>query len=911
MNKSALNPPVKAKNPTFPASSRKGNNDKPVTPMMEQYLEIKQQHEDFLLFYRMGDFYELFFEDAVKASEALDIALTTRGQHLGEDIPMAGVPAHAADIYLARLIKSGFRVAVCDQIEDPAEARKRGPKVVVKREVVRLVTPGTLTEDALLEARSNNYLAAVAKASGEFSVAFTDMSTGEFCVTTISKEDIKDELACISPREILLPEDLYDGDGIKFCDDGAFHLTALPKTSFDSLRGEERMKAAFKVKSLKIYGSFSRADISALGAILDYLATTQKGDIPRLKPPRKKNPSNHMLIDAAAQHSLELTRTLRGERRGSLLALIDKTITAGAGRLLAGRLVVPLTDTIEIKRRLDAVDSFFEANGFRKKVRDALRSAPDLERALARLGSDRGGPRDLAAVRDAMGAAEVLQKICLSRSQDSIPFPDALERIVKALGHESDIQKQLASAIIAEPPLLTRDGGFVASNYNAELDEFRMLRDESRRLIVELEGKYRSETGIQSLKIKHNKVLGYHIDITTRHADKLMQPPYQEYFIHRQTLASSVRFSSIILSELAGKISEAADKAVLLEHQIFQELTTTILSAWEDIMETAGGLAEIDFSSALAHLAAEKQWVRPRIDNSLAFKIDLGRHPVVEAATELNKPGSFVANNCDLEDAGRLWLVTGPNMAGKSTFLRQNALIAILAQMGSFVPANHAHIGVIDRLFSRVGASDDLAEGRSTFMVEMVEAAAILNLATDRSLVILDEIGRGTATFDGLSIAWATVEHLHEINKCRTLFATHFHELTVLKSKLEELALYTMRVKEWKGDLVFLHEVTKGSADKSYGIQVAKLAGVPQTVIDRAKQVLTSLENSSHKKSVVELVDDLPLFQEAAANESMGSAGPTEAEKILSDANPDSLSPKDALELLYRLKAAATSDDKP
>ncbi len=876
-----------------------------VTPMMRQYLKIKAQYPDCLLFYRMGDFYELFFDDAVKAAEALDIALTKRGKHQGRDIPMAGVPVHAAENYLARLIRKNFRVGVCEQLEDPAAAKKRGYKAVVKRDVVRLITPGTLTEDTLLDARRHNFLAALARAEGKYSIAFADISTGDLAVGPVAEGDIPAELARLSSEEILVTEKLRDDPALKSpLADWQPAMVPLAAEAFDSLAAEWTLRRIYQVSTLDGFGAFSRADLSALGALLTYMEETQKGRLPRLKAPRLAGTGETMLIDVATRRNLELDRALNGSRKGSVLSIIDRTVTGAGGRRLAAWLSAPVTDAGKISVRQDAVEFFLSEQSLRANIRAFLKKTPDLERALSRLTLGRGGPRDLASIRDGLIMARDI-RVRLEKPTEFITgLPAFLKQAAACLGHHDGLIDTLTRALIAEPPMLTREGGFIAKGYDAALDELRMLRDESRRLIAALEGRYRQETGVPSLKIKHNNVLGYHIDVTARHADKLMQPPLSDAFIHRQTLANSVRFNTADLAGLAGKIIDAADRSLALEQEIFAGLLKEVKQDWQKITSAAEALALIDVAAALAELAEAERYSRPKVDTSLAFAISGGRHPVVEAALRLTNDAPFVANDCDLSAEQRLWLVTGPNMAGKSTFLRQNALIAILAQMGSFVPAEQAHIGIIDRLFSRVGASDDLAHGRSTFMVEMVETAAILNQSGERAFVILDEIGRGTATYDGLSIAWAAVEHLHDVNRCRTLFATHYHELTALKATLDALSLHSIRVKEWKGDVVFLHEVTAGAADRSYGIQVAKLAGLPAAVIGRAHEVLSKLESAGAKNSMAELAADMPLFGERLEQTGADSGrGASEIEQTLQDIFPDNMTPREALEFLYRLKA--------
>ncbi len=867
------------------------------TPMMAQYLAIKAAHADYLLFYRMGDFYELFFADAAKAAEALDIALTKRGKHAGEDIPMCGVPVHAAESYLEKLIRKGHRVAVCEQVEDPAEARKRGAKSVVRREVVRLVTPGTLTEDALLEARSSNLLAALGRSGAEFALASADMSTGEFSVAQVGQGEIATELARLSPKELLVPDGLLADEAfsLPFKSLGAA-LSPLPSSRFDSANGERALKAHYNMLSLDGLGAFSRAELSAAGALIAYLDLTQKGRKVALQRIVQVSPSHFMGIDAATRRNLELTQTLSGQRGGSLLAGIDRTVTASGARMLAGRLAAPLTDVKQIGARHDAVEAFAGDSELRRRAREALRAAPDIARALGRLSVARGGPRDLANLRDGVKAARGLRDGLRKDSLggEALGAVDAMTQNIAALSRLSD---RLEFLLVEEPPYLARDGGFIKNGAHAPLDELRALRDESRRVIAGLEGKYRSASGVTQLKIKHNGVLGYFIEVGQQHADKLMTD--RETFRHRQTMAGAVRFSTDELATLASRISQAAESALALEAALFDEMTMLALEHGEALGGIADALSVLDVAASLGELAVAARHVRPRMDNGLAFDIRRGRHPVVEAALQAANAGPFVPNDCDLSPnaKGRLWLVTGPNMAGKSTFLRQNALIAILAQMGSFVPAESAHIGIVDRLFSRVGAGDDLAAGRSTFMVEMVETAAILNQATPRSLVILDEIGRGTATYDGLAIAWAAAEHLHEANESRALFATHYHEMVALAERLTSMACYTMKVREWNDSIVFLHEVVAGIADRSYGIHVAKLAGLPEAVVHRAEEVLRALEEGREGHKPLARIDDLPLFG-ASAPAAKGSA----VEDALKTIEPDALSPKEALEILYDLK---------
>lgn len=875
--------------------------DPSVTPMMAQYLEIKAKHPDALLFYRMGDFYEMFFDDAVAASTALDIALTKRGKYQGQDIPMCGVPVHSAESYLLALIRQGFRVALAEQMEDPAEARKRGAKSVVQRDVVRLMTPGTLTEESLLEARRHNFLAAFAEVRDEAALAWVDISTGEFRVMPCPPVRLALELARLAPREVLIPE-ARESKWAPVVTEANGALTVLAAGRFDSTAAEKRLCALYSVSTLDAFGAFGRAELSAMGAIVEYLDLTQRGKLPLLRAPQREVAHHSMQIDAATRRNLEITASLSGGREGSLLAAIDRTVTAGGARLLERRLSSPSRNLGEITARLGAVRFLLGQRRLADDLRGDLRRVPDMDRALSRLSLDRGGPRDLAAMRAGLTqAAQIAARIGASDAPHLLT-----EAAMALLGHET-LTTLLDKALVAEPPLLARDGGFIAPGHDAALDEARQLRDEGRGVIARMQAEYVEMTGISSLKIKHNNVLGYFIEITVTHAEKLMRPPLNETFIHRQTTANQLRFTTVALSEMETKILNAGNRALEIEKQLFDTLRSAVLARAGEIGEAARALAAIDLTTAFADLAAAEDWCEPVVDDSRAFVIEGGRHPVVERALRRQGGAPFIANDCDLSatpDGAAIWLLTGPNMAGKSTFLRQNALIALLAQAGSYVPARHAHIGLISQLFSRVGASDDLARGRSTFMVEMVETAAILNQADDRALVILDEIGRGTATYDGLSIAWATLEHLHDVNRCRALFATHYHEMTALAGKLAGVENATVTVKEWQGEVIFLHEVKKGAADRSYGVQVARLAGLPEAVVERARVVLDALEKGERdgRPGPKALIDDLPLFSVPAAPQPAPRKGPSPLETRMGEVHPDELTPRTALALIYELK---------
>lgn len=878
-----------------------------VTPMMAQYMGIKQEvGEDILLFYRMGDFYELFFDDAVKAAAALDIALTKRGKHQGADIAMCGVPVHASETYLQRLIKKGFRVAVCEQTESPAEAKKRGYKAVVNREVVRTVTPGTLTEDALLDARGSNYIMSLSRSlTGEFAISWADISDGRFQVSAVPETRVASEITAISPRELILPESLYQTPELMSALPlPASAYTPLPKSKFDTRSAERRLKDTFKIASLDGWGDFKSAEVSAAGALLDYIELTQAGSPVRLSPLQQKSSSGFMAIDPATRASLEIDRTQQGTKQGSLLSVMDKTVTGPGARKLADHIARPLLDMNAINRRLDAVGWFSSNESVRTDIRAALKQSQDMARSVSRLSLGRGGPRDFQAVHQAVATGRQVRTTIQGAS--SAPGDEIREILIRFELDKASaaLLCDIEAAFKSDCPMLARDGGFIKTGWNADLDSLLQLRDDSRKIVAGLQAQYAETANVASLKIKHNNVLGYFIEVTPKYADQMLNMGTDSVFIHRQTLVSGIRFTTTELADLDSQISGAGDKALALELEIFRAFADRITEQAEILRSFAEGLALIDVHTALAEWAEINRAIRPAMSEDPVMDIKGGRHPVVEAALARDN-GSFTANDCTLDAAGkkaqRLTLITGPNMAGKSTYLRQNALMFILAQAGSFVPAQKAHIGIADSLYSRVGASDDLSKGRSTFMTEMIETAVILNQAGPRSFVILDEIGRGTATFDGLSIAWATAEHLHEVNGSRALFATHYHELTDLAENLDAAGNACLRAKEWDGDLIFLHDVQPGAADKSYGVQVAKLAGLPAAAVSRARDVLTRLEDNHD--TTQDQLGGLPLF---TAPQPIIKKEPSEIDKAISALDVDDLSPRAALDFLYELKSRQT-----
>ncbi|MEM6584373.1 MAG: DNA mismatch repair protein MutS [Pseudomonadota bacterium] len=870
--------------------------------MMQQYLALKEEAAGSLLFYRMGDFFELFFDDAKKASAILDIALTSRGEHGGEPVAMCGVPVHSADGYLARLIKAGERVAIAEQVETPDEAKirakregKPSSKALVRRDIVRFVTAGTLTEEALLEPRKANILVALADVRDRIGIAAVDISTGAMVLGDTAPELLSAELARLQPSEVVVPE----GWTHTLPDTLTFHQ----QTAFGSDLGGERLKTIHSVATLDGFGEFSRAMTAAAGGLIDYLEHVGRGSLPLLLPPQLRQASASMVMDESTRASLEILASSNGSRAGSLVATLDRCSTGAGSRLLADDLSAPLLDTEAIAQRLALVQHFLDRPIERANLRDILRGLPDLGRALGRIAAGRGSPRDLGQVRDGLLQAQNIR----SELEAQKDRPALLERLLPALGGHGSLVDWLARALVASPPTERSNGGYIADGYDAGLDELRSVSGNARRAIAAMEARYREETGISSLKIKHNGVLGYFIEVPSRHADALMAP--ESGFAHRQTMKGAVRFNSVSLHEEASRISEAGGRSLAAEDAHFEELVLAISANREAIADTASALARIDVAAGNAERAAEGDWCRPDVEDGTGLEIEEGRHPVVEAA--LSKSGDrFVANNCSLSASNRLWLIGGPNMGGKSTFLRQNALIALMAQSGCFVPASSARIGIVDRLFSRVGASDNLARGRSTFMVEMVETAAILSQATDRSFVILDEVGRGTSTYDGVALAWAVIEAVHSTIGCRCLFATHYHELARLSESCEALSLHHERAREWKGDLVLLHELTEGPADRSYGLAVAKLAGVPKTVVSRAKSVLERLERTKAETGGIAAgLGELPLFAAAVPSAEDEDPAPERMAKRLDETDIDALSPREALDFLYELKRDLSNPD--
>ena len=883
---------------------------KKITPLMQQYLGVKEKYPGYLIFFRLGDFYELFFDDAITASKVLDIALTKRGKNENEDIPMCGVPFHAYESYLAKLIRNGYKVAICEQLEDPQEAKKRGYKAIVKRDVVRIITQGTLTEASMLDDKKNNYILAINKVNSLLGFAWIDLSTGLFHTQDFDLSEFGENYALmttlsrLSAAEIVLPDTyLQNPEIFSALREWQNKLSVLPSARFNFENASNILKKYFKINTLDSFGSFSRAEISAAGTLLSYIEATQIGKMPRIEPPQKINNRDVMEIDISTRKNLEILESC-SSKGSSLLRAVDYTITGAGSRMLSRRLASPSTNLKEINERLDLVDYFIKNPAICKNLREIFKSMPEIERAISRIAFNKGGPRDM------LGLAISLDKMPKIRNtifggepgktvQDEIP--PALKLLMDNLGNYNNITAKIFDALDEENlPLLARDGGFIKKGYNLALDELKSAKVNSPKTMAELQAKYAEATGVAALKIKYNTIIGYFVEIPNKFAEDFLSRPE---FIYRQSVLNAVRYTTVELTEIDQKISSSSERAVALEIEIFDDLSRELSILADDISKTAKAIAAIDIACGSAVLAKEKNYCRPLLDDSCVFEVEEGRHPVVENVLLSEHMGDFISNSCSLDAKGdAIWLLTGPNMAGKSTFLRQNAIIGVLAQIGCYVPCKSAHIGIINKLFSRVGASDDLASGRSTFMVEMVETARILNQADEKSFVILDEIGRGTATFDGLSIAWAVMEHLHNINRCRAIFATHYHELTSLSKTLSHTSLHCMKIKEFNDQVIFLHQVVSGAADRSYGIHVAKLAGLPASVVARAAQVLKGLESGKQQKTFVKIEDELPLFARPEMLCAPKEKDNDKLKKALDNINPDNLSPREALEQLYELK---------
>lgn len=844
------------------------------TPMMVQYNEIKQQHKDCLLFYRMGDFYELFYEDAVKASAALDITLTKRGQNAGQPIPMAGVPVHSHEMYLLKLIEKGFRVAVCEQIETPEQAKEKGKKGPLERGVVRIITPGTLTEENLLAPKKSNYLVAISpidKKTQHIGIAWADISTGTFCLSDIEVKSLINTLYQLDPAEILMPESIWQSLDLDAFNEFKKIIQPLADTRFNFNSTQNQLLKSFKVISTEVFGLNEPRLIQAAGALCDYIHLTQQERNQHLRAPKLINTYKFVKVDAQSTQNLEITRTLKGTSDGSLLHTLDNTQTAIGGRLFFEFLTQPINDLTILDQRLNKVDWFIKNSNERLSAHESLAHCPDSERSLIRIALERALPRDLKAIAQTLSVAQTIKETLTQQPFWIFNVP-------------LELMNTLEQTLEDHLPAVLHEGGIIKANIDSALDELRYMRDHGHQQLKALEQRYQTETGISNLKIKTNNLIGYYIEVGGNHLNKVPST-----FFHRQAISNGARYMTNELQELASKLEHAAASALAQEIKIFKELCAQILKHKEQLEKLALLLAEIDVISSIAALAISKNFTRPSLSNSTILNIENGRHPIVETFIY----NTFTPNNCNLSTQP-FALLTGPNMAGKSTYLRQNALIIWMAHCGLFVPATHAEIGLVDQIFSRIGAADDLAAGRSTFMVEMVETASILHQATDQSFIILDEIGRGTSTQDGLAIANAVSEHLINTIKSRCIFATHYHELVNLAQN-PSVKLLTMKIIEPDEKVIFLHEVIEGTADKSYGIHVAELAGLPQTVIMRAQELLKEMNFSVNPSK------QSPEIFKTPSEES-------NLLKFLRSIKPDNLSPRQALQTLYELKEHASKN---
>lgn len=861
------------------------------TPMMEQYLTIKNKHKDALLFYRMGDFYELFFEDAIAASKALDITLTKRGKTNGMDIPMCGVPFHSADNYLPKLIKKGFNVAVCEQTETIEEAKSNLKKGPLKREVVRIISPGTLTEDNLLDRNANNFLGAISDVDGSISISWVDVSTGCFKSRNLQKENNQKQLLTNLLLRMNFSEILVsDAMELNIISEEWHSIIKKQSSSlFHYSSCLQQICSYFSIMSLEGIGKFSDGEVIASGVLLSYLKLTQCGKLPILSMIKNESENNFLEIDYFTQKSLEILSNLSGETKGSLITSLDETKTAGGARLLKQRITEPFYKVVEIEKRYNLINWFLNNDIDIFKLQNNLENIPDIERSLSRISLLRGSPKDLSILCNGLLNVKQIYEIIIL-FKDRLNQAPLLNNILNQISVDYSLFEDIKNSLKKDLPLSTKEGGFIRDGYDDNLDKLRNLRNNELEEITKLQNKYSDLTNVNSLKIKYNRMLGYHIEVRAVH-DKALRD--KDIFIHRQTTAQTSRFTTIELNEAENQLINSYDKSISIEMDIFKNFTNQIINEGKKILDIASAISELDIGIMVVKQSKDRDYVCPKILENKTLEIIEGRHPVVETQMKLSE-NSFISNDCILNKDDFLWLITGPNMAGKSTYLRQNALIVIMAQAGLFVPAKEANIGVFDKIFSRVGASDDLAKGQSTFMIEMIETSLILNTASEKSLVILDEIGRGTATFDGLAIAWSVLDYLHNKIKPRTLFATHYHELTSLKEDLNHLSCHKMSIKEWNNSIIFMHKIIEGEADKSYGIHVAQLAGLPFEVIKKATQLLSKLENKKDN-SYLKKSDNLD-GNYSNINESQSFF------KEFDNINVDNISPREALDILYKLK---------
>jgi len=866
-----------------------------VTPMMQQYLDIKEQYKDCILFFRLGDFYEMFFEDAEIASKELEIALTGRDCGLEERAPMCGVPFHAADTYIAKLINKGYKVAICEQVEDPAVA-----KGIVRRDVIRIITPGTVTDSSMLDERRNNYLMSIHADRGYYGIAIVDITTGEFLTTSIiygnTEGKLYDEIAKYAPSEIILS---CESDNYEIINNikkryNNIYISVFDQTWFEGGTPEKKLAEKFGQKKCETVGMLSNYSVYASGILLEYLERTQKVNLEHIQDIKIYRIDEYMILDETARRNLELTETMREKKRkGSLLNVMDRTVTSMGGRMIRKWIEQPLININDINSRLDAVSELKEKFMLRMEIRELLKKVYDMERLIGKVVLGNANCRDLIALKNSTAQLPYIKEL-MSNCTSSL-----LVQIYEKTDTLDDICELIEKSIVDDPPVTIKEGGIIKTGYNEEVDRLRKASTEGKSWVAALENSERERTGIKNLKVGFNKVFGYYLEVTKSHLSLV-----PDNYIRKQTLANCERYITDELKKIEDSILGAEEKVVQLEYEIFMEIRNKISQQTGRIKNTALQISMLDALCSLAELADRENYCMPVVDSGDAIEIIDGRHPVVEKMMDY---GTFVPNDTILDmDENRFLIITGPNMAGKSTYMRQTALIVLMAQIGSFVPAGRAHIGIVDRIFTRVGASDDLASGQSTFMVEMSEVADILNNATPRSLLILDEIGRGTSTYDGLSIAWAVTEFIANKEKmgCRTLFATHYHELTELEGKLPGIKNYCISVQEKGDDIIFLRKIIRGGADESYGVQVAKLAGIPVPIIERAKEILKELEDSDISRKVSRLRRGVkPAEGQIDIFSFMNTVnGNNEVLEELKNIDIREMTPIDALNCLYKLQ---------
>jgi DNA mismatch repair protein MutS len=867
------------------------------TPMMQQYLDAKYQHQDCLVLFRMGDFYELFNDDAIACSKLLGIALSRRGKTENLDIQMCGVPYHSINAYLPRLIAAGYKVAICEQMESPDAAKKeRGYKAIVKREVVKIITQGTLIDENLLDLKLPNYLASIVIDKDLVHVAYSDLSTFDFFLSTVTIGNLLSELERINPKEILISENIKDNYEIFNLFNPYRGKLVFQVASYFSLKKSKKVIEDFyKIQSIESLGNFSSIQICSIGSILEYIRITQKTSIPDIGFPKLITHDDYMIIDSSTRRNLELLYSSDGKTQGSVISIIDKTVTSGGSRLLYNFVGNPIAKIDKINNRLELTDLFLSNLKTTENIRKYLSHCHDIERMIARISMNKCLPKDLIDFKNSLKIADVIKAIIyqeFSSSNNSL-----ISYIKNNLTCQQEIIELIDKAILDEPQNDSSKGHYINPLYHPKILELKNLINNSNVLIKRLENKYINKTQISSLKILSNNLMGFFIEIKPKNSDQMSDP----IFIHKQTLSSGVRFTTVELQNLESSILNSSSLLVNLEKEIFENICNIISKSLNTIKKIANCISLVDVFTNFAIIADENKYSKPEITDSNDFEIINGRHNVVEKVFESGQ--SFVPNDCNLNFENRVWLITGPNMAGKSTFLKQNALIAILSHIGCFVPAQYAKIGVIDMLFSRIGANDNLAKGHSTFMVEMIETSRILAQSTEKSFIILDEVGRGTATYDGVAIAWAALEHIHDKLRCRCLFATHYHELVALENSLPSLRNYTVKVDDEHEKILFLYKIIKGAASKSYGIHVAELSGIPNSVIKRAKELLKKMEIQSVKQNKI-LTQDMSYTKNLFEMTNDDSEYKKKYDNIVNkikEINPDNLTPKEALEMVYKL----------